>query len=99
MVIINESEAYENPFTSLHLRPYYGDITLINRLVILKRNPSRYSPLLHPPKTNNSNAITAMDFQDQNNPAEQVEKIREILIGQDMQHVNERIENLETTLR
>ena len=40
-----------------------------------------------------------MDFQDQNNPAEQVEKIREILIGQDMQHVNERIENLETTLR
>ena len=99
MVIINESEAYENPFTSLHLRPYYGDITLINRLVILKRNPSRYSPLLHPPKTNNSNAITAMDFQDQNNPAEQVEKIREILIGQDMQHVNERIEKLETTLR
>ena len=40
-----------------------------------------------------------MDFQDQNNPAEQVEKIREILIGQDMQHVNERIEKLETTLR
>ena len=98
MAIINESEAYENPFTSLHLRPYYGDITLINRLVILNRNQSEHSPF-SPPKTNTPNAITAMDFQDQNNPAEQVEKIREILIGQDMQHVNERIEKLETTLR
>ena len=50
MAIINESEAYENPFTSLHLRPYYGDITLINRLVILKRNPSRYLPPFPPPQ-------------------------------------------------
>jgi hypothetical protein len=49
MAIINESEAYENPFTSLHLRPYYGDITLINRLVILNRNQSEHSPS-PPPK-------------------------------------------------
>ena len=40
-----------------------------------------------------------MDPQDQNNPAEQVEKIRAILIGEDMQQINERIEKLEASLR
>ena len=40
-----------------------------------------------------------MDLQNQTNPAEQVEKIRDILIGQDMQLVNERIEKLEASLR
>ncbi|MGB2402510.1 MAG: hypothetical protein ACPIA7_03765 [Akkermansiaceae bacterium] len=39
-----------------------------------------------------------MDLQDQNNPAEQVEKIRDILIGQDMQQVNDRIHKLEVAL-
>ena len=49
MAIINESEAYENPFTSLHIRPYYGDITLINRMVILNRNKNPYFPFFVPP--------------------------------------------------
>jgi cell division protein ZapA (FtsZ GTPase activity inhibitor) len=40
-----------------------------------------------------------MDLQDQNNPAEQVEKIRDILIGQDMQQVNQRIDKLEASIR
>ena len=40
-----------------------------------------------------------MDLQDQTNPAAQVEKIRDILIGQDMQQVNERIEKLELSIR
>ncbi len=39
-----------------------------------------------------------MDHQDRNNPAEQVEKIRDILIGQDMQQVNDRIEKLEAAI-
>ena len=49
MAIINESEAYENPFTSLHIRPYYEDITLINRMVILNRNKNPYFPFFVPP--------------------------------------------------
>jgi len=40
-----------------------------------------------------------MDIPEPSNPAQQVERIREILIGQDMQLVNERIEKLEESLR
>jgi len=50
IAIIKQSEAYENPFTSLQLRHYYGDITLINRLVILNRNSSPCLPLFYPPQ-------------------------------------------------
>lgn len=40
-----------------------------------------------------------MDYNDQTNPAEQVERIRDILIGPDLQLANKRIQQLETSLR
>ena len=40
-----------------------------------------------------------MDYHDQNNPAEQVERIRDILIGPELQLTNERIQQLENSLR
>lgn len=40
-----------------------------------------------------------MDYHDQTNPAEQVERIRDILIGPDLQLANKRIQELENSLR
>lgn len=40
-----------------------------------------------------------MNFADQINPAEQVERIREILVGRDMELVNQRVQSLETQLQ
>lgn len=40
-----------------------------------------------------------MDYHDQTNPAEQVERIRDILIGPELQLTNERIQQLESSLR